>query len=426
MTLQDKTLQSLTTWAQGINNVAPITDLPDGALREALNVDLTDSGKPRRRKGFTSIYSGSNIRSLKTSGGVTVFAEGGDLKSLGPDNSTDSLLSGLDPDNYLAYAEVNRYLYFSDGHDVSGKIKTAISGQPVVEEWPIAFPDTKPQVAALTYGGLDEGRYLVAYTNVGSNGEESGALPSVAVDVPAGGGIAVTDLPTTHRNNLYATKANGERFYYVVQLSAATSSFNVSGSLRAKELTTMHLEPLPTGSIMFHAFGRMWVAVGNLLHYSEPFNFGSYNPAAHFFYFAEDISIALPVENGIYVCAGSTYFLGGMNPKEMTQDTVYPHDGVPGTGMSVSPKVFNMEGKEDVAYWFSDKGPVIGMPDGQVQPLTEDRLAVPEYEVGATMYRAEDGIQQMVSAVKNRGRESTLGTSDSASAIVIRNGVVIP
>ena len=50
----------------------------------------------------------------------------------------------------------------------------------------------------------------------------------------------------------------------------------------------------------------------------------------------------------------------------MSQNPVYPHGGVKGTGLRLSAKIFNLEIKEDVAYWFSDNGIVIGLPDRMV------------------------------------------------------------
>lgn len=424
MTLKDDSLDKLTTWAAGINNVAPITDLPDGSLREALNLDLTDSGKPRRRKGFTSVYAGTNIHGLKTSGALTVFVEDGTLKQLETDDTVRVLQTGMGQDNNVAYAEHSKYLYFSNGDTLLGRINNT-SYTSVVEQWPVPKPASQLYVSANTWGGMDEGRYLVTHTNVNSSLEESPALRSVAVDVPAGGGIAVTGLPTNYEKIVYVTKANGTILYEHIKLAAVSSSVNITNSLRHKRLRTQNLEPLPAGHIMFFAFGRMWVVKGNLLIYSKPFNFGLYDPAKDFFHFPQDIDIAIPIEDGIYVCSSYTSFLRGTNPMQMEQMDVYPAEAVRGTGLRLNSKVFNLDVKEDVAYWFSSKGAVLGLPEGQIMPIMEDRVAVPLYEIGASMYRAEDGIQQVVSAVRDPGQGSSLGTSDSASAYIVRNGVVI-
>ncbi|HFB07033.1 MAG TPA: hypothetical protein ENJ92_01170, partial [Chloroflexi bacterium] len=65
----------------GKNDVAKETALPEGALREALNVDIDDAGNIRLREGFEKVYSGTNVRSLHK----RYFAEGDKLKYLNAD-----------------------------------------------------------------------------------------------------------------------------------------------------------------------------------------------------------------------------------------------------------------------------------------------------------------------------------------------------
>lgn len=50
----------------GKNNIAKETSLPEGSLRDAINVDIDNSGKPRLREGYKLLYSGINTGSAVT------------------------------------------------------------------------------------------------------------------------------------------------------------------------------------------------------------------------------------------------------------------------------------------------------------------------------------------------------------------------
>lgn len=421
MSVENKNLKKVGPWPQGINNVAQDTEVPTSALRKALNVDLTDEGKPRLRKGYASVYSGT-VRSLYDSGGFTIFAEGTDLKRLFADDSSTTLYSGLDLNNPLSYAEVNNVIYFTDGDN---NFKTTLGG--VVSTLGLPIPVTLPALSANSVGGMDAGLYQVAITEVTDTGEESGAGLAQVITVPEGGGILVSDLSTSSEavaTNVYVTKTDGETLYHYSQVTGTSTT--ISDAQVGKKLETQFMEELPAGQIMFYYKGRLWVAQDNILWYSEPLRYGLCRLSSNFIQFPERITLGLPVLDGLYIVSDKTYFLAGQDPKKMQQVVVAPDRAVEGTGMMLEPDVFNIEDVlEDTAYWFGSNGAVLGLPGGKTMGLTEDRLAVPDYLSGATMLRAEGGIQQVLTAVRDPGDESSMTIGDSASAEIVRNGVVI-
>lgn len=424
MTVKEDKLKPLGPWPQGLNNVAQDTEVPPTALRKAFNVDLTDEGKPRRRKGRTSVHSGSNIRSLFDVNGFTVFAEGNVFKRIFPNNSVVTLYTGLDHNNWLSYAPLNDMLYFTDGDN---NFQSTLGG--VVSSLSVPNPIVRPTLAANAAGGLDAGKYQVICTHVNSAGVESGtSIPALTITLTAGQGIDVSgiNLPSgATATNIYMTKANGETLYHHSQITG-TSTTLMKQAL-GKSLETQHMEPLPAGQIMFYFKGRLWVADGEVLWYSEPLRYGLTRLSANFIVFPERITIGLPVLDGIYICSDQTYFLAGTDPKKMQQVVVLPDRGVEGTGATVNKDVFEMEDVvEDTAYWFGTGGMMLGLPGGRVVSLMENRVAVPDYQKGATLYRAEDGIEQMITAVRDPGDADSMSVGDTASAEVIRNGITLP
>ena len=73
-------------------------------------------------------------------------------------------------------------------------------------------------------------------------------------------------------------------------------------------------------------------------------------------------------------------------------------------------------------YWFSDKGPMVGLPGGKVLPLTEDAVAYRVYGRGASQIRLDGGIASVVTAVSDPGTVNRMGVGDSVAVEVIRAG----
>jgi hypothetical protein len=415
---------------KGKNNVSHETDLPDNAARELLNVDLTNSGHPSRRKGYTSVYAsgGETIHSLFSTKNLTVFMQGQSLKQLHPDFSATNIRTGLDPDNPISYAEVNELIYFSNGDDTG-----VIDSDGTHAEWGVDAPLGQP-LAIQIPGSLDAGTYQIAVTYLNILGEESGSIRATTITVPVGGGITLTNIPqsTAASINIYVTAANGDQLYWQANIPMGETTYSLTSLNRGRLLETQFLERMPPGQIVRYGHGRMWVAVDDLLIFSPALRYGLFDPRFTYFRFPKTIDIVQPIEDGIYVIADKTYFLAGTDPMEMKQEVVYPYPGVRGTGMAVPHSKFVAENdlisdsaKEDVAFWYSTHGAVVGYPRGNIHPLTEDRVAIAEYGKGASLLREEDGIRQLVTSLTDKGDDNGFGVTDYATAEVRRNGVLI-
>lgn len=429
MIKDDKPLIDL-RFPKGKNNVSHETDLPENSARELLNVDITNSGEPSRRKGYTSVYDsgGETVHSLFTAGQLTVFMQGQALKQLHPDFTATNIRTGLDPDNPISYAEINKLIYYSNG-DNSG----IIDSDGAHADWGVDAPLGQPLLMQIA-GSLDEGEYQVAVTYLNPFGEESGSILAMPITVPAGGGIQLMNIPqsTASSVNVYVSTAGGDQLYWQANIPMGETTYSFTSLKQGRKLETQFLERMPAGHIVRYGHGRLWVARGNLLIFSPALRYGLYDPRFTYFQFPADIDIVQPVEDGVYVTADKTYFLAGTNPAEMKQDVVYPYPGVRGTGMEVPHTKFIAENdlisdsaKEDVAFWYSTKGAVLGYPNGNVHPITEDRVAISEYGKGASLLREEDGIRQLVTSLTDKGDQTGFGVTDYATAEVRRNGVLI-
>lgn len=192
---------------KGIHNTVSSRDIPDDALADAINVDLTDSGAVLKRFGselsssiaITSSFSTQNERGFIVSGGV--------LKEVNADLS----LSNLSSSTATEFTEWGNVIFTNDG--------LRIDGQSVVN---LKLPNPATQLTVTTTSGdLPEGKYSFTYT-YRSGTLESGSGPIVTIDVPENGGVYVSppEQISGYEAVIYMTDCNGTVYFdkYGVQL----------------------------------------------------------------------------------------------------------------------------------------------------------------------------------------------------------------
>lgn len=431
MPTTDRQMQKFLSFALGVNNVDPEHELKKGELRSAKNVDLNPAGKPRLRKGRTKVYTGTGkVHSLWDGAGRTFFVDDGNLYSLSANYELSLLRSGLSKDLPVSYEEVAGVVYYSNDM-VSGQITP--SGEPAY--WGMECPSSQPNLSALGYGGMDAGDYQVAVTFVSQSGEESGTLRAAKITLKSVGGIMMSGFsaplrPDIDRVRIYVTAANGSSLYLRTQIAAGVDSYALNSIVtEGKRLETQFLFSMPPGHIVRHYRGHMFVAAGSTLYYSPPWRFGLNDPFSGVFRFPERIKIMQPAKEGIFVGADRLYFLAGRTPEQMEQKNVDQMNCVEGTGLRVPTTMFGEDSGGDVrSYpcWFCyPHGWVVGLSDGTIKMLMKDRVATPSYEVGAALFREQEGIRQLIGAMRGGGAADKFGARDEITGTIIRNGIVV-
>lgn len=184
---------------------------------------------------------------------------------------------------------------------------------------------------------------------------------------------------------------------------------------------------MPAGSIVRYYGGRLFMAHGRQLVFSQPLRPGLYNPAEDYFLYPEEISVVEPVEDGVFVVADRTYFLRGREMDQLSQTDILPIGAVPGTGLPVDGKKFDLKEpiSTEAAFWFSDRGAVLGAAGGRVVQLMENRAEPGEHESGTSYFIERDGSRMVGSVLSKPGPTSGFVATDSATAVIRRNGVII-
>ena len=125
------------------------------------------------------------------------------------------------------------------------------------------------------------------------------------------------------------------------------------------------------------------------------------------------ITLLEPGQTGVYVAtADKTFWLSGLDVDQVERvSELLPYGAIEGSAA-------RMENGNDIA-WFSVRGLVIGTQDGQVKNMQEENIAVGAAQAGATLYREQDGMRQLVAAVSG-AQESRAAANSFMTMEVVR------
>ena len=374
----------------GINN-----RLPDFALgtdkgswlRDAVNVDIDNAGRVRRRNATSLIQALSDPHSLyTTTSGTRYMVVGGSLYTVTLPAYTQTLfrvLSNDDPVNYVEYAGS---LYYSNGTD-SGRIESGV--------WfPWALPTPTAPSASVISGALYAGDYQVSVSHYNSvTGEEGGISASAGYTLASAGGLRIT-LPGTTAGanyvNVYVSTVNGSIPMLVATIAAGTALYDyVTPGSVGREANQRYEEPIPAGVPFIHN-SRLCTCSGTTIYIGLPARPGYYIPTDPRLEFASDVTNAISGQNGVYVTADKTYWFAGTDLLDaQSVIDLLPYGAVPGTGFVTNDG--NSIG------WFSESGIVIATTGGEIKEAMVDAIDQTPPASGVSAVFSDGGYNRVVS-----------------------------
>lgn len=333
-------------------------------VQDALNVQFSDNGLISRAHGITLI-SGTlaGAHSLWSTGSRTYYVQSSKLyriDTFAPFTSTE--LTTLTSNAYATFAKLNGDIWVSNGTDF-----LRLDASDNVSPHALATPAT-PTVST-TSGTLPKGGYRTSISYINASGEESATTPPVDTELTVAGGLLVTlpggTIGATHIR-VYVSGQNADVLTLHATVAVGTTSVVINTPTAGATPSTTFLAPLPAGRLAIYN-GRLLSAVGPILYYSEPWNFGLYNPSEGYIPFAADVSVVAPAQNGVYVAADLTrWFAGPDIAKPDTIQDVLPYGAVPGQPFAAIAK--------PLVGWIGHKGAVVGDTQGQVKNIQEESM----------------------------------------------------
>ena len=398
----------LSPWPKGVNTRLEPHALPQGVLRAAVNVDLDSTGRPKRRAGYTRLLTGQ-AHSLWANDDYLLLVLDGDLVRVGLEGPTLTLIRrnvGAEP---LSYARIANLLYYAN-RSVRGRLDLARFVH--YSDFAPPNPEGSPALTATT-AGMPAGTYQVALTYVSALGEESGAGLADTIELTDGQGIHLTDIPqgNAQRIRIYCSPPNGDKLFRQTEVGMGTTELILSSFTRGKQLSTQFLEPLPAGSLLRYFRGRLYCVDGPVIWYSQPIHYGLHAPDDDYLPpFSGDVTLLEPVEEGLFIGAGGTWFLHGSGPEDFVLRFIDAETPIPGTGLSVPVELIDSQQAGRAAYWMTPNGPALGLPNGLVKYPTRDNLPGFSAASGVSGLLRDGGVDRVVTCLNDASLRSTFGT----------------
>lgn len=393
-------------WKRGMNDIVPDKDVPEDALRLAINVDMTDAGRARIRRGHDRIYAGNIVPHTLwgDASGLVCFVEDGDLKRIRfsdpvttPTPRVSLIRAGVGY-NPMGYLWINGAVYYSNG-TVNGRIF-----QGADTRWSAPTPTVAPDIQVVT-GNLTAGQYNVAVAFMEALTGEEGALGDVTtVNVPEdGSGLHVRYTGTVLAGYvpIVYVSSPGSSSLYLQGYEGIITDIDTSSLCQH-----FGLEPMPKGKAIAYYNGRLFVADDDVVWFSEPWNFGLCNMEENYYQFASPVDVLVDVPDsldgggGIYVSADRLYFISGPGKPTAREIESFPYKGARYSGIR--------HPNSPMAAWVTEAGVALGERGGQVKLLTESNLAgvlaLSDAEFQAAMfYRDFCGQSQYIATLTGAG-----------------------
>jgi hypothetical protein len=393
---------SLSGWVNGINNLSPANRLPEGFVRDLMNLDPV-GGNFEMRTGYEKVVAGTACRAVMSLGERVLFVDGTDLFELDLSTNATRVLRTVAGAGPVASCTHAGELFISTANET-----LRYDGQ-TLREWGV--PDVSGQ-PLVSISARKPGRRLYAMTYTNQYGEEGGTVS--AANVPEGVyEFTIPPLAAGLKANLYVSSLNGRTLYLQGAYETAGPVVVNRPVDDTRSLATMHMyKPLP-GAHLASWRGALLIAYGGVLQVTHPLSPHLVSRDTAFFQYPRDIEMLLAGERAVYLSADKVYQLTDPDTAEPKQSTVTDYPAVAGTG-TILP-----DGR---AVWLTRYGMSVESPDpreGIVQP-NRQTFAPEEAGRGASGVVDNNGNEMVVTTLRDSGGANTLVAQDYFEAEVIR------
>lgn len=381
------------SWVNGANNVAKPERLPEGFVRDLVNLDPTEGGQLELRADSRRVLEAVAMRLAVALPGRVVYVDGSTIGCYSSETDSAEVIGAVVGAGELAGVAFDGQVYLSSIED---SLRTdGVSVKP----WAVPEPTFTLEVVA---GALPAGIYKVAVTAFGDDGEESGTEPLI-VRIAAGQAIRVISADS-RALRVYVSPANGSTLYSQGPLIGGAMAITQVDDHRER-LETTGLVPLPACSMLAAHHSVLVGIAGNYVVFTSPMFPHLMDPVAGFFRYPEQPSLIASTEGGVYVVADKTYFITGLDTDTPSQVVVLELGGVKGSVASLP------DGR---VAWFTRYGQAIGSSTGEVS-LPNRKTYAPDLAArGAAGVVENNGNPMVVTTMRGVAKPNNLATGDFA------------
>ena len=386
----------------GLRNDRPPERFTTTDLVTATNVDIDNSGMPKRRLGQTLIdtvvrhsvwadVAQTQMFAVETNTGYLVSFD---------NNFVSTTLRGMSSKTLrVSYSKVNDRVYYSTEQDI-GIIENGAN-----RSWGLPVPPL-PGIVNIGAGSMPTGTYQFVLTYMRTDGQESGASLAGVVTVPDQSGITFS-LPTPTdpqiaAMNLYISTPDGAIMYLAGTVASnATQIAYLNNTLELNyPLQTQFLSPPPAGQLVMYYRGHMFVAAGDTIYPSEPYAYELFDLRKGFSLDGK-VTLLAPIEDkerpGLAEGMDSGFFIGttrscgilvGKDPIGFQYVPKVNYGAITGTLVMVDGSLYGDDkaGARLLPMWLTTAGICVGMPQMEVQNITRTRYGFTAKGTGAALF----------------------------------------
>lgn len=363
----------------GINNVQDDDALMRGGdspvlfVRDALNVDITSTGKLHLRSGSELITTLKFENLWQSPLHHDVFATlDGELVKVNTQTWTFENLIFVGQNvrfeviNNLVYINGSRGLFSYNGFAVS-PLTIDTPASPLLQQYGNGTLKTGQYGVAISWlrNGVESAVSAMSHVELSgqSNYDQINDL-SINVTLPFCLDDTVTDVA------IYVTKRNAGELYKFGTYPVSTNQVSIQEIDRLGKLAEFqYLSPMPSGKFMKYWNGRLITAERNVIKFSEPMAYHLYDERHGYMMMPQRITFIQPVDGGIWV--GQTdhvAFLTGAQPKDMSYTRKSTQAPIYDSCISVDADLVgdDVSQNSNVALWLAENGYVLGTATGQI------------------------------------------------------------
>ena len=354
----------------GINNVAEDAalqrggDAPQLYVRDAVNVDITESGLPQLRSGVRPVTTAA-YRSLWQSPlhGDVFGTLGNQWVRVDPDSWTHEALATIGEGDVSHEVLNNRVV-------VSGPAGLFVFDGGSAQRLTFDSP-APPMVAALGGGSLAAGTYGAAVAWLRGD-LESQTSEATFVEAGEGGLLRVAFPlcmdPSVTGVRLYLSRQDGGELARAGDYPANANPVDVPLLPElGRPAQFRHLSPMPAGAFLRYWRGRLLTARLNVLRWSEAMGYHLHDERHGFLQMPQRITFVEPVEGGIWIGqVDHVAFLEGSAPEGFSVRRLASRAPVPRSSIRLPAEAVGAaaEGGREVAVWLAENGYVLGTASG--------------------------------------------------------------
>lgn len=370
----------------GMNNVVADDGLQQGGdspklyLRDAVNLDITDTGRLKLRQGSKQVSPLSFKNIWQSPLHHDVFATlDTEFVKLDAQTWQPEVLGKIGHIQFC-YEVVNNLVYIASELGLWAYDGKAI--HPLTIDTP-AMPMLTMQNSG---GSLKSGTYSVAISWL--RDQQESALSQVAsdqIELASSGNLddqafasILINLPYCFDSSIthvrvYVTDRNGGELLHHSDHPISSSSITISSLDLGMAVRFKGLSPMPTGRYMKYWQGRLLTADKNILRFSEPMAYHLHDEKFGFVVMPQRITFILPVDGGIWVGQVThVVFLTGTKPTEMTFQSKTSHAPVPDSAIEIDNNDIGSDisqGGNTTVLWLAENGYILGTSSGQIIEL---------------------------------------------------------